>query len=65
MAKKEEAKSGTANIPKGASSKWCEVLEVSYIADRICQPGEKVLYDPGEDGVIGPNLREIKEDEAK
>ncbi|WP_222200254.1 hypothetical protein [Pseudomonas aeruginosa] len=57
MAKKEEAKSGTA--------KWCEVLEVSYIADRICQPGEKVLYDPGEDGVIGANLREIKEDEAK
>ncbi|ETD47293.1 hypothetical protein X778_26490 [Pseudomonas aeruginosa VRFPA07] len=41
------------------------MLEVSYIADRICQPGEKVLYDPGEDGVIGPNLREIKEDEAK
>lgn len=57
MAKKsEEAKTSTA--------KWCEVLEISYIGDRLCQPGDKVMYDPGEDGQIGSNLRVIEDDSA-
>ncbi|WP_409287524.1 hypothetical protein [Pseudomonas guariconensis] len=56
MAKKiEEAKTSTAKL--------CEVLEVSYIGDRLCEPGEKVLYDPGEDGTFGPNLRVIEEED--
>ncbi|MFJ3117825.1 hypothetical protein ACIPI6_14920 [Pseudomonas protegens] len=55
MAKKvEEAKTRTAKL--------CEVLEMSYIGDRLCQPGEKVMYDPGEDGTFGSNLR-VLEDE--
>ncbi|MNJ81364.1 hypothetical protein D3C77_801450 [compost metagenome] len=48
---------------KTSNAKWCEVLEMSYIDDRLCQAGDKVLYDPGEDGVIGTNLRVIEDDE--
>lgn len=44
-------------------AKWYEVLELSYIGDRLCQPGERVQYDPGEGGVIGKNLRELPEEE--
>lgn len=55
MAKKTEA-------AKTSTAKLCEVLEVSYIGDRLCQPGEKVMYDPGEDGVIGSNLRVVEDD---
>lgn len=55
MAKRtEEAKTSTAKL--------CEVLEMSYIGDRLCQAGERVMYDPGEGGVFGPNLR-VLEDE--
>lgn len=44
-------------------AKWYEVLELSYIGDRLCQPGDRVQYDPGEDGEIGNNLRELSEEE--
>ncbi|ROM29276.1 hypothetical protein BK645_09915 [Pseudomonas protegens] len=55
MARKvEEAKTSTAKL--------CEVLEMSYIGDRLCQPGEQVMYDPGEGGTFGSNLR-VLEDE--
>ncbi|WDY60391.1 hypothetical protein [Pseudomonas sp. PSKL.D1] len=57
MAKKAEPQ-------KTSTAKLCEVLEISYINDRLCQPGEQVMYDPGEDGQIGNNLRVIEEEDS-
>lgn len=48
---------------ESTESKWYEVLELSYIGDRLCRAGERVQYDPGEGGTIGKNLRELSEDE--
>lgn len=42
-------------------AKWYEVLEPSYIGDRLYQTGETVQYE----GEAGPNLKEITVKEAK
>lgn len=52
-----------AEPQKTSNAKLCEVLEISYINDRLCQPGEQVMYDPGENGQFGSNLRVIEDDE--
>lgn len=41
--------------------KWYEVLEPSYINERLCQTGEFVQYE----GEAGPNLRELSDKEVK
>ena len=48
MSKKEEAK-------------WYEVLEPSYIGDRLYRAGEEVQYE----GEAGPNLKLLSAKEAK
>ncbi len=40
---------------------WYEVLEQSYIHDRIYNPGDHVQYE----GEAGPNLRKLSKDELK
>lgn len=41
-------------------AQWYEVLEVSYIGDRLYTQGQAVQYD----GEAGSNLRAITEQEA-
>ncbi|MHC8403593.1 hypothetical protein [Pseudomonas sp. TMB3-21] len=41
--------------------KWYEVLEPSYIGDRLCQVGEQVQYA----GEVGSNLKPISAKEVK
>lgn len=42
-------------------AKWYEVLEPSYIGDRLYPAGERVQYE----GEAGPNLRELSEKELR
>lgn len=55
MAKNQELVSKEAD-----QTPWYEVLEVSYIGDRLYTQGQAVQYD----GEAGSNLREITEKEA-
>jgi hypothetical protein len=48
-------------MTKKKESKWYEVLEPSYINERLCQTGEIVQYE----GEVGPNLRELSDKEVK
>jgi hypothetical protein len=48
-------------MTKKKELKWYEVLEPSYINERLCQTGEIVQYE----GEVGPNLRELSDKEVK
>lgn len=54
---------GKKTSDTASDAKWYEVVELSYIDDRLVQPGERVQYDPGPDGTVGKNLRELSEEE--
>lgn len=48
-------------MTKKKELQWYEVLEPSYINERLCQTGEFVQYE----GEVGPNLRELSDKEVK
>lgn len=48
-------------MTKKKELKWYEVLEPSYINERLCQTSEIVQYE----GEAGPNLREMSDKEVK
>ncbi|MHC8321206.1 hypothetical protein ACYZT4_10975 [Pseudomonas sp. GB2N2] len=54
------AKTQEVGSKEAAHTSWYEVLEVSYIGDRLYTPGQAVQYD----GEAGSNLREITDKEA-